>query len=161
MSCLRYVEYLLLLIAFQVKSSTVFVYSWPQVRNVYHPKILVIVCFSSERFLHFIPGFTQRQSLPRNTWEKFLPVFQPNHKIKQNNKMICFIKTLNCKVASIGWNLESSCQSPRRWCHLSFLWKQVLWLHWMSTGTPAQNTHPRFHLEVDWVRWQGTQWEIL
>lgn len=42
-SCVRHMEYLLLLIDFQVKSSLVFVYSWPQVRNVnYWFKLLVV-----------------------------------------------------------------------------------------------------------------------
>lgn len=67
-SCPRSMEYLLLLIAFQVKS-TVFVHSWPQVRNINYSRILVVVHFSFERFFHFIPVFTGTQSLPRSTWE--------------------------------------------------------------------------------------------
>lgn len=33
-SCVRHMAYLLLLIDFQVKSSLIFVYSWPRVRNI-------------------------------------------------------------------------------------------------------------------------------
>lgn len=105
--CLRYMEYLLLLVAFQAKSLVVFVYSWSQVGYMNYSRVLVTVHAFLERFLHF-NSWICRETYPF-PFPGYLGTFwQFSNQIPEPSKTkTCSLKTSHCEVANI-------CLGPRK-----------------------------------------------